>query len=63
VADAVDVNSTRGDVGGNQRAYSALAKCGQHAIGLVLRLVAVNCFGGDAGLDEAMYNLVGAMFG
>src|SRR5215471_576385 len=60
VADVVDVYSARGDIGGDQRAYFSAAKRGQDAIALVLRLVAVHCFGGDTGLEQATYNLVGA---
>src|ERR1700751_4758243 len=35
VADAVDVDSARGDIGGDQRAYFSAAKRGQDAIALV----------------------------
>src|SRR5262249_50288515 len=40
VADAVDVDAARSNVGGDQRKHLALAKCGKHPFALVLRLVA-----------------------
>src|SRR6266511_5358296 len=42
VADAVDIDTARGNVGGDQREHLALAKCGKHSFALVLRLVAVD---------------------
>src|SRR5215471_13066015 len=53
VADAVDVDAARSNVGGDQRKHLALAKCGKHPFALVLRLVAVDRVGRDAGLGEA----------
>ena len=45
VADAVDINSARCNVGGDQREHLALAKCGEHSLALILRLVAVDRVG------------------
>ena len=50
VADAVDVDAAGGDVGGDQDAQLAVAEVGERALALVLRLVAVDGLGGDAGL-------------
>ena len=63
VADAVDVDAARGDVGRDQRADLAGAEAAEHALALVLRLVAVDRLGGDAGLVEAAHDLVGAVLG
>ena len=63
VADAVDVDAARSNVGGDQRKHLALAKCGKHPFALVLRLVAMDRVGRDAGLGEAAHHLVGAVLG
>src|SRR6202166_3589976 len=63
MTDAVDVDAARGDIGGDQRPHLALAKRRQHALALALRFVAVDRLGGDAGADQALHHLVGAMFG
>ena len=63
MADAVDVDAAGGNVGGDQRADLAGAECRQHPLAVVLRLVAVNGVGGDAGPGEALHHLVGAMLG
>src|SRR4029079_18344606 len=63
VADAVDVDSTGGNVGGNQRAPPAIAERRENALALVLRLVAMDRFGGVTGFLQSAYHLVGAMLG
>jgi len=45
VADAVDIDTARGNVSGDQRKHLPLAKCGKHPFALVLRLVAVDRVG------------------
>src|ERR1700688_770390 len=61
--DAVDVDAAGGDVGGDQRADRAGAERRQHPLAVVLRLVAVNGVGADAGPLEALHHLVGAVLG
>src|SRR6185437_3683634 len=61
MADAVDVDAAGGNVGGDQRADFAGAEGRQHALPVVLRLVAVDGVGGDAGPGEALHHLVGAV--
>src|SRR5947207_1813106 len=61
VADALDVDAAGGDVGRHQRPDPAVAEAFQHTLTLVLRLVAVDRFGGDAILVEAADHLVGAV--
>src|SRR5579864_5403423 len=63
VADAVDVDAARGDVGGDQRPDLAVAKRRQHPLALVLRFVAVDRLGGDAGADQTAHDFVGAVLG
>ncbi len=63
MADAVDVDAAGGNVGGNQRAQLAVAEGGEHALALILRLVAVDRFGGVTGFLQAAYDLVGAVLG
>src|ERR1700722_20755261 len=63
MADAVDVDAAGGDVGGDQRADLAGAECRQYPLAMVLRLVAMNGVGGDAGPSEAFHHLVRAMLG
>ena len=50
MGDAVDVDAAGGDVGGDQRPQLAVAEGGERALALVLRLVAVDRLGRDAGL-------------
>ena len=50
VADRVDVDAARGDVGGDQGADLAGLELGQRAFALALALVAVDRGGVDAGL-------------
>src|SRR3989454_2356558 len=61
VADAVDIDTPRGYVGGDQREHLPLAKCGKHSFALVLRLVAVDRVRRDTGRGEAAHHLVRAM--
>ena len=63
MADAVDVDAAGGDVGGDQGADFAGAERGERALAVVLRLVAVDGVGGDAGPGEALHHLVGAVLG
>ena len=63
MADAVDVDATGGNVGGNERAQLAVAEGCEHALALILRLVAVDRFGGMTGFLQTTYYFVGAMFG
>src|SRR5258708_2469515 len=63
VADALDVDAAGGDVGRDQGADTAVAEVFQHALALVLRLVAVDSLGRDAVLVEAANDLVGAVLG
>ncbi len=62
MADAVDINSARRNVGRDQRADLALAEGGEHAFALVLRLVAVDRFRRNAGPNQPAHHLVGAVF-
>src|SRR4051794_908670 len=48
VADAVDVDAAGRDIGGYQGAHVAGPEGRQHPLALVLRLVAMNRFGGEA---------------
>ena len=63
VADAFDVDAARGDVGGDQRAQASRAEGGERAFALILRFVAVDRLGGEAGLEERAHDLVGAALG
>ncbi len=63
MADAVDVDAARGDIGGDQRADLAGAERRQHPLAVVLRLVAMNGVGADAGPFQALHHLVGAVLG
>src|SRR5665647_1620507 len=63
VADAVDVDAAGGNVGGDQSAQLAVTEGGEHALALVLRLVAVDRLGAEAGLLQMADALVGAMLG
>src|SRR6185503_4016815 len=58
VADAVDVDAACGNVGGDQGAQRAGAEGTEHALTLVLRLVAVDRFGGEARLLQRAHDLV-----
>ena len=63
MADAVDVDAAGGNVGRDQGADLAGAERGEHALAMVLRLVAVNGVGRDAGLGQGLHDLVGAVLG
>jgi len=63
VADAIDVDAARGNIGGHQCANLTLAKGRQRALALALRLVAMDRFGADAGSNQAAHDLVGAVLG
>src|SRR5258708_5687457 len=63
MADAIDVDAARGNIGGHQGADLAGAKRRQHALAMVLRFVAVNGVGGNARTFKALHNLVGAVLG
>ncbi len=63
MADAIHVNAAGGDVGGNQRAQSAVAERREYALALVLRLIAMDRFGGVTRFLQSTYHLVGAMLG
>ncbi len=57
MGDAVDVDAAGGDVGGDQRADVAGAERRQHALAVVLRLVAVDGVGRNAGLSRPFTTL------
>src|SRR5258705_3125178 len=59
VADAVDVDAARRDIGGYQRSHVARPERCQHALALVLRLVAVDRLGSEAGLGQRANDLIG----
>src|SRR5579872_2417049 len=61
--DAIDIDAAGGNVGGDQRADFAGAERGEHPLAVILRLVAMDGVGGDAGAREAFHHLVGAMLG
>src|SRR6202453_2203092 len=63
MADAVDIDAAGGDVGCDQGADLAGAECRQHPLAMILRLVAMNGVGGDAGPRKAFHDLVRAMLG
>src|SRR5215475_6712808 len=49
VADAIDVDTAGGNISRNERTQFADTESGEHALTLILRLVAVDCFGSMAG--------------
>ena len=49
VADAVDIDAAGGNIGGNERAQLAVAESREHALALILRLVAVDRLSGVTG--------------
>src|SRR5215469_4740113 len=61
VANAVDVDTAGSNVSRNQRTQFAETESREHALALILRLVAVDCFGSMAGFLKAAHHLVGAM--
>src|SRR6516165_2180360 len=61
MADALDIDSARRNVGRDKRTNVPAAKSQEHPLALILRLVAVNGGGGNSGLREAAHDLVGAM--
>src|SRR6476646_5283194 len=63
VADAVDVDAARGDVGRDQRAQFAVTEVGEHALALVLRFVAMDRLGVVTGFFQTAHDLVGAVLG
>src|SRR6516165_11373145 len=63
MADAIDVDAAGGDVGRDQRSDRPGAERRQHPLAMVLRLVAVDGLGGDAGARQSLHHLVGAMLG
>ena len=63
MADAVDVDAAGSDVGGDEDTQLAVTEVGEHALALVLRLVAVDRLGAEAGLLQMADDLVGAMLG
>ena len=63
MADAIDIDAARGNIRGDERLDLAFAESRQHTLALVLRFVAVDRFGGDAGPVQSARNLVGAVFG
>src|SRR5262249_36024163 len=63
VADAIDIDAARGNIRGNERPDFALTKGREHAFPLVLRFVAVNCFGADASPEQTTHDLIGAVLG
>ena len=63
MADAVDVDAARGDVGRDQHLGRAVLEAGQRPLAVVLRLVAVDRGGLDAGPEQVAGHLVGAVLG
>jgi len=63
MADAVDVDAPRGDVGRDQGANLAGPERRQHPLTVVLRLVAVDGIGGNPGPGQVLHHLVRAMLG
>ena len=63
VADAVHVETARGDVGGNQHAHLAVAKSGERVLASVLALVTVDGVGRYPGRIEVAHDSVGAGLG
>src|SRR5262249_48078974 len=63
VADLVDVDAARRDVGGDQHADLAALEVGERALARVLRLVAVDGLGALAGLGQVLGDAVGAVLG
>ena len=61
--DVVDVQSARGDVGGDQRREGALPEAGQHVGAQALLLVAVQRGGGHPHLDQLLGDPLGAELG
>src|SRR5205085_10299642 len=58
VADAVDVDAARRDVGRDQRTHAPRTKSREHALALVLRLVAVDRLGRKSRVVQAAHHLV-----
>jgi hypothetical protein len=63
MADVVDIDAARGDVGRHQHASAAVAEIQQGALPRGLRLVAVNGLDAEAAPREMLGNAVGAMLG
>jgi hypothetical protein len=63
VGDVVDVDSARGDVGGDQGVVVAALEAGEGALALALRLVAVHGDGADLVGSELPHQPVGAALG
>ena len=63
MADTVDVDAAGRDIGCDQRADVAGAECRQHALAMVLRLVAVDGFSRNPRFYKAFHDLVGAVLG
>ena len=61
--DVVDVDAAGGDVGGDQDADLAGGELGQVAVTGVLREVAVQVDGGDAGVGQGLGQLAGVVLG
>ena len=59
--DIVDINATRGNIGGDQQTQLASFKVRQSALALWLAFIAVNGAGADACFFKALYHLVSAM--
>src|SRR5690606_1363756 len=63
VADAVDIDAARRDVGGDQHRRTAAPEIVERALALRLRLVAVDRVGGDAAAAELVGETAGAALG
>lgn len=63
VADAVDIDAARGDVGGNEHPQRAVAQAGNGALARVLRFVAVDGIGVNPVPRQLFGNAIGAMLG
>jgi hypothetical protein len=63
VADAIDIDAACRNIRDNECPDFAFTKGREHALPLVLRFVAVNCFGADTSPDQATHDLIGAVLG
>src|SRR5579883_424494 len=63
VADAINIDAARGDVGRDQRAHLAHPERGKRPLALALAFIAMDRLGRNAGLGKAAHHALRAMLG
>ena len=63
MGDVRDINAARGDIGGDQDVEPLASELGQNALALVLRDVAVDAAGAQAGLRQCLFQTIRAVAG